>query len=268
MFFGQALEPGEYVTLTVTDTGSGMDHQTIQRVFDPLFSTKFAGHGLGMSAVGGIMRVHNGAVSISSRVGTGTTIRLLFPASDAAIVTHKPQSTPLVSRQERGTILVVEDEPAIREVVVETLQGAGYDVLSAADGAIAQDLIRRNRKPITGAVIDMMMPNVDGAELHEHLLDVAPDVRVILTSGYNEKEATRRIVTSGRAAFRQEALSTRRAPRRTRRHARRRRAAQLASIRTKALWLAQAGSPRTVCGRGGLTVTTSFKVRSVVGSRQ
>lgn len=202
MFFGDALEPGDYVHLDVTDDGEGMDPSLGARIFDPLFSTKHTGHGLGMAAVGGIMRVHRGAIEIDTEPGRGTTVRILLPAgSGVADITKLPDEITLVESNRTGTILVVEDEDALRDVLHEALVDAGYRTICVADGAEAIEAIERDGTHITAAVIDMMLPNVDGAELYNHLVDAHPSVGVILTSGYNEREATRRITETGRAQF-------------------------------------------------------------------
>ena len=202
MFFGDALEPGDYVSLEVTDNGEGMDPLLGARIFDPLFSTKHTGHGLGMAAVGGILRVHHGAIEIDTEPGRGTTVRILLPAGGSVAETADTAEASAPTPASRtGTILVVEDEDALREVLHETLADAGYTTICVADGAEAIAAIERDGTDIRAAVIDMMLPNVDGAELYNHLVEARPNVGVILTSGYNEREATRRITESGRAQF-------------------------------------------------------------------
>ena len=201
LVFGDDLEPGAYVVFEVIDDGCGMSSSEITQVFDPLYSTKFAGHGLGMAAVAGIMRAHGGAIEITSTPGQGTSVRLYFPQAaqrpTAAVDLREPDAKPNRS----GNILVVEDEAPIREVLVDVLENEGYSVLAAADGAEAIELLSTTADRVHAAVIDMMMPNVDGAELHRHLRDHDPSIQVILTSGYNEREATRRLTGQGLVAF-------------------------------------------------------------------
>lgn len=202
MYFGEMLEAGEYVCLEVADDGEGMDPELGARIFDPLFSTKHAGHGLGMAAVGGILRVHHGAIEIDTEPGVGTTVRILLPCGNGTpdpMAADQDQSSSSAARA--GTVLVVEDEPALRGVLDETLSAAGYTTLCVADGAEAIAAIGDADTDIAAAVIDMMLPNVDGAELYAHIVEALPDTKVILTSGYNEREATRRITDTGRARF-------------------------------------------------------------------
>ena len=202
MYFGDALEPGGYVCLEVTDDGEGMDPEVGARIFDPLFSTKHGGHGLGMAAVGGILRAHRGAIEIETEPGTGTTVRVLLPVGTGA--SEPASSGPLPAERNTprsGTVLVVEDEAALRQILEETLVDAGYTALCAADGADAIRAIDRAGPGIDAAIIDMMLPNVDGAELYNHIVEARPRTKVILTSGYNEREATRRITDSGQARF-------------------------------------------------------------------
>lgn len=201
LLFGKDLEPGPYVVFEVVDEGCGMNSSEITQVFDPLYSTKFSGHGLGMAAVAGIMRAHSGAIEITSIPNEGTTVQLYFPRTSqpAAVDIDLRLGRPAADRQ--GTVLVVEDERAIREVLVDVLETAGYSVLAAADGAEAINILEVSGDRIQAAVIDMMMPNVDGAELHQHLCDHDPSIQVVLTSGYNEREATRRLTAAGLVAF-------------------------------------------------------------------
>ena len=198
MFFGDGLDPGRYAVFEVVDNGCGMDPAVVSQVFDPLYSTKFAGHGLGMAAVAGIMRAHRGAIEIHSELGAGTIVRLLFPETQSSIVDLTTTPTvPVTVARRRGTVLVVEDEPAVRSVVVETLEIAGYQSLAAADGAEAMTMLAASEQPICAAIVDMMMPNVDGAEFHQHITDHDPAIQVIVTSGYNERQATRRLTSEG-----------------------------------------------------------------------
>lgn len=202
MFFGEGLEPGAYVCLEVVDDGEGMAPDVGARIFDPLFSTKRAGHGLGMAAVGGIMRVHRGAIEIDSSVGEGTTMRIFLPAGEGVVEAPETDAEPTAAPGlRRGTVLVVDDEPDLREILSETLMAAGYRTVCAGDGSEAMAIIDSRRHDLTAAVVDMMLPNVDGAELHTHLMAAQPDVHVVLTSGYNEREATRRITDAGAARF-------------------------------------------------------------------
>ena len=201
MVLGDGLAPGRYVWLDITDDGKGIEPQSLPLLFDPFYSTKFSGHGLGLAAVLGIMRSHRGAIAVQSEAGSGTTVRLVFPASTRHPVPSGGGSAARPDTPGVGCVLVVDDEAAVLDVVAATLGGAGYRTVTAGDGGGARRLVDEHRGEIVAAVIDMMLPDVDGAELVSHIQEVDPSIRVILTSGYNEQEATRRITSDGLAGF-------------------------------------------------------------------
>jgi CheY-like chemotaxis protein len=211
---------GQFVWLEVTDTGCGMDEETLQRIFEPFFTTKFTGRGLGMSAVHGIVRGHQGAILIDSQVGKGTTVRVLFPASEpppaepaeAANVggeqSREARAAYFASRHPlgeaaslSGTLLVVDDEPMVRELCATTLATLGFQVLTAGDGMEAVALFREHADEIVCVLLDLTMPRMDGVAALEALQQIQPDVRAILCSGYDEEEATRRFAGQGLAGF-------------------------------------------------------------------
>lgn len=199
---------GRFVFLEVTDTGCGMDEETKGRVFDPFFTTKFTGRGLGMSAVLGIVRGHDGAIMVESEVGKGTTIRVLFPVSKTAPVEQGPKEKAAKGRIRdagkpplSGTVLVVDDEECVRRPCAAMVAHAGYRVLMAANGDEVVALLRDHADEIVCVILDLTMPGKGGVATFEALRKVKPDVRVILSSGYNEQEATRRFSGQGLAGF-------------------------------------------------------------------
>ncbi len=191
------LPEGDYVFVEVTDTGCGMDKETIARIFDPFFTTKFTGRGLGMSAVLGIMRGHRGTIKIDSTPGAGTTIRLLFPAS--AKLQKEPDSAwsnRVVTREDhqaQGTILIVDDEEMVRNIAATILAEAGYRVLTAVDGVQALEIFTREHKHINLILLDLTMPNKDGIETLHEIRAQGSAVPVVLSSGYTEVEVKKRI---------------------------------------------------------------------------
>jgi PAS domain S-box-containing protein len=200
-FLNDGLTPGTYVYLEVSDNGCGMNDSTQKRIFDPFFTTKATGRGLGLAAVLGIVRGHRGAIKCYSETGKGTTFKVLFPACKGTV-----HSQPLAApdpNMERGhrLILVVDDEPSVREVAARMLQRRGFEVECASNGVEAVDTYRQRRAEICLVLLDMMMPGLSGEETFRQLRAIDPHVRVILSSGYNEQDATSRFVGKGLAGF-------------------------------------------------------------------
>jgi len=182
---------GSYVTFEVRDTGMGMDDETRQRIFDPFFSTKFLGRGLGLSAALGIVRGHKGAIRVESAPGRGTTFEVIFPAGDAVPTRPPRESRPVESGQ--GTILVVDDEEIIRNLLVATLQSRGYKVLLAENGAEALTVFSRNIREVSMVLLDLVMPVMSGDEVLPHLFIMNPAVRVVVSSGQDPEECMRKL---------------------------------------------------------------------------
>ncbi len=199
---GETLEKGLHVSLEVHDDGCGMDADTIAKVFDPFFSTKATGRGLGLAAVQGIVRSHQGALRIYSTKGRGTSFKILFPASPAAIES-KP-APPVPPRHAGGTVLVVDDEALLRRAATAIIEHFGYDAVEAEDGRAAIAIFRERARDFDVVLLDMTMPGLTGEETFQELLRIRPDVRVVLSSGFNEMEATRRFGTEQLAGFLQK----------------------------------------------------------------
>ena len=194
----QALPPGPYVYVEVADNGCGMDADTQARIFDPFFSTKFTGRGLGLAAVLGIMRSHRGAIRLESTPGRGTTMTALFPA--AAAESQPVAEEPAVGTwQGSGTVLLVDDEDAVRAVAQRILASCGFRVLTAVDGQDAVRQFRDHAAEIVCVVLDLTMPRMDGAKAFQELRRIRADVRVILASGYSCHEISQRFSGQGLA---------------------------------------------------------------------
>ena len=197
------LAPGEYAFLEVTDDGCGMDADTRDKVFDPFFTTKFVGRGLGLAAVLGIARGHDGALRVDSEPDWGTTVRLLLPLAPPPSRPDKP-ARPQPSELPASAILLVDDDPAVREFVTEALERSGGTVLVAKDGAEAIEVYRRYADEIALILLDMTMPEMNGAEALRELRRIRPDVRVVLMSGFSEQLAVQALGDRGPDGFLQK----------------------------------------------------------------
>ena len=206
----EPLPEGLYVYLEVADTGCGMDAETIKKVFDPFFTTKFAGRGLGMAAVLGIVRGHHGVVQIYSEPRKGTTFKILFPASELPEDDGKIQGRGLADAElwyGQGTVLIVDDEETVCAVGKRMLNKMGFSVLTASDGRKAVEILREHADEIDCILLDLTMPHMGGEEAFRELRSIQPDVKVILSSGYNEQDATQRFTDKGLAGFIQKPYS-------------------------------------------------------------
>jgi len=187
------MAPGQYVTLTVSDTGSGMDGQTLERIFEPFFTTKELGKGtgLGLATVYGIVKQSGGYIYCSSEMGVGTSFQIHLPRV-FEMRSADPGSQPDVRPGRRGGIvLLVEDEEALRNYCREILERNGYDVLVAASGEAALELIRSPRREVDLLLTDVVMPRMSGPELGRRLRVLQPDVRILYMSGYAEDPVSR-----------------------------------------------------------------------------
>jgi PAS domain S-box-containing protein len=186
---GELLPSGEYVTLTVSDTGMGMDAETRARIFDPFFTTKFTGRGLGLAAARGIVEGHRGAIRLDSSVGRGTAFTVYLPVADVSAV---GRATAIAQTPWRGsgTVLVIDDEPAVRRVLQTLFRRRGFSVLEAEDGEAGLALFARERATIQLTLLDLTMPRMDGAETFRRLRQLDPTARIVLMSGYNTQNIT------------------------------------------------------------------------------
>ncbi len=182
----------EYACLTVTDTGSGIVAQDIEKIFDPFFSTKFTGRGLGLAVVLGIVRAHEGLITVESQLGQGSIFRVFLPlappaqADTASPATVLAESGPAACQAPAGTVLVVEDDAAVRNVAASMLTRLGFAVLVAPDGDQALELFRQHQAEIRCVLCDMTMPHMDGWATLTALRKLVPAIPVILASGYDE----------------------------------------------------------------------------------
>ncbi len=197
-----SLPAGDYVYLEVKDDGCGMNAELQAKIFEPFFTTKFTGRGLGLSAVRGVVRGHDGAILVRSGVGEGTTITVLLPrAGEPALVTPVPAPKESPAPRPRGLILVVDDEAPIRSLVGRLLEADGYAVVGASDGLDALEKFRARSAEIDLVLLDMSMPGLSGDQVLDQMRRVDPDVRVVLSSGYAEEQTLARFAGKNLAGF-------------------------------------------------------------------
>ena len=198
------VEPGDYVQLTVSDTGHGMDKATQARIYEPFFTTKKVGEGtgLGLSVVFGIVREHRGHIACYSEVGVGTTFRIYFPAASQFAGELQPTAVSLPAvRGGSETILVVDDEAPIRGLLERHLTKLGYTVVTAADGEIGLRRYTEASHRPDAVIMDLGMPNMSGWECLAKLRGLNPQVKVFVASGYGGTDLDRRVLNEGAAAF-------------------------------------------------------------------
>ena len=195
MVLDDVLPVGEYILIEVTDTGVGMDKNTIKKIFDPFFTTKFTGRGLGMSAILGIIRGHKGAINVESEPGKGTKFTVFLPASRETSSTEKLDSKETEAPwQGTGTVLVVDDEETVRGVAKSMLGKMGFKVIMAADGKEAVEILRDRSNEIDYIILDLTMPRMSGEECFLELRKIREDIPIVICSGYSEEETAKKFV--------------------------------------------------------------------------
>jgi two-component system cell cycle sensor histidine kinase/response regulator CckA len=195
---GVLLSEGTYLHVSISDTGTGMTDEVKKRIFEPFFTTKPVGKGTGMglASVFGTVKLHHGAITLTSAQGHGTTFHLYFPISDQEV--DGSLGTPGAKRDiGRLNILVVDDEPMLRELLADLLIQEGHSVYTASNGREAVKIFRETSAKINLVVLDMIMPDLGGRETYRALRDIRPDVKVLLSSGYTPKEEIQGILDEG-----------------------------------------------------------------------
>jgi CheY-like chemotaxis protein len=185
-----SLHAGEYVMLSVTDTGAGMDEETMSHIFEPFFTTKGPGKGtgLGLATVYGIVRQTGGGISVESEIGKGSVFRIYLPVESAPVDYTRVPLKPVGKSENFETVLVVEDEEIVRELVCEVLEHQGYNVICARDGIEALQIASDFDGDIHLLVTDVIMPHMNGHELAAKLCPLRPEMKVLYVSGYSDTD--------------------------------------------------------------------------------
>jgi PAS domain S-box-containing protein len=196
----QELKPGDYVKISITDTGIGMPRSIKDRIFEPFFTTKGAGcgTGLGLATVYGIIKNHNGHITCTSEPGKGTTFTLYLPATEKEVIIEENESKIIKGTE---TILLVDDEEYVREVAKRQLEQLGYKAVTASDGIEAIDIYKKKKKKIDLILLDMVMPNLAGKETFRELKNINPDIKVVLISGFSQNGKAAEILNEGAMTF-------------------------------------------------------------------
>jgi CheY-like chemotaxis protein len=198
------VQPGRYIKISVTDTGTGIDEKTKERIFDPFFTTKKMGRGtgLGLAMVYGIIKGHKGMIDVSSEPGNGTTFTIYLPASEMEVVKEKAQ--PMTIARGKGTIMLVDDEKMVLQANKELLEFLGYTVYAFGSGQEAIAVYMEKRNNFDLVILDMIMPGISGGETFDRLREINSGIKVLLSSGYSVDGEAQTIMDRGCNGFLQK----------------------------------------------------------------
>ena len=193
------VKPGEYVLLAISDTGHGMDEETLERIFEPFYTTKAVGKGtgLGLAVAYGIVQQHAGFIQCQSEVGCGTRFEIYLPAIEDQV--NLLEEAPVKVEPIKGseTILLVDDEDFVRELGSRILSGAGFKVLEAANGREASEIYKESQDKIGLVILDLIMPEMGGKQCLEVILRINPKAKVLIASGAGAMETTKDALAGG-----------------------------------------------------------------------
>jgi CheY-like chemotaxis protein len=195
------VEPGKYIRISITDTGIGMNEETVKRIFDPFFTTKEVGRGtgLGLASVYGIVKNHNGIINVSSEEGIGSTFQILLPSSEIEII--KEVRIPQNAIPGSETILIIDDEERVLEVSKDMLETLGYKVIIARYGEEAINIYEKYYDIVDAVLLDIIMHGMDGGIVFDKLKAINPNIKILLSSGYSEDEYAEDILARGANDF-------------------------------------------------------------------
>ncbi len=192
---------GEYLRISISDSGIGMDKDLINKIFEPFFTTKDPGKGtgLGLASVYGTVKSHNGAITVSSALNIGTTFHIYMPITDNKLLDNEKESYE--PAEGHGKILVVDDEEVLRDVVSDMLASLGYSVITCSDGVEAVELYKKQHSDISLVLLDIIMPRLDGYNCFKELKKINPDTAVIVTSGFTRDKTASKMIEDGAISF-------------------------------------------------------------------
>ncbi|GLH73737.1 hypothetical protein GETHLI_22390 [Geothrix limicola] len=205
-YAGQAMVPGPFVVLEVEDNGHGMDGDTLARIFDPFFTTKFKGRGLGLAALLGIVKGHNGGIKVYSEVGQGTTFKVLLPASQEVVAAAEEKVQEDAYRGS-GTVLLIDDEASILSATGDFLKRMGFEVRTASNGLEGVSQVLEHPGECRLVLLDLTMPQMDGVECFQRIRELEPGLPVIMTSGFSAGEGIEGLWDQGLSGFLQKPYS-------------------------------------------------------------
>ena len=196
-------KPGNYVKVSVTDTGVGMDEKTQQRIFEPFFTTREmgGGTGLGLASAYGIINNHGGIINICSEKGKGATFNIYLSAAEAPVSEQRLEAGENEIHQGHETVLLVDDEDMIIDVGQDMLRAAGYEALLARSGKEAIEVYKKNKDKVALVILDMIMPDMGGGEAYDRMKEINPDIKVLLSSGYSISGQATEILDRGCDGF-------------------------------------------------------------------
>ena len=206
-------QAGRFVTVEVEDHGCGMDDSMVEHIFEPFYSTKFTGRGLGLASMLGVMRTCNGGIRLETEIGVGTKFLLLFPEADQAAAAEGPaptgQDRSWIAADTSGAALLVDDDPSVRALGTEMLERLGLEVSTAADGEEAVEMLRRNGRDYSVVLLDLTMPEIDGEEAYRQIRELQPELPIVMSSGYSAQDVMERIQEHQDVPFLQKPYSLR-----------------------------------------------------------